>query len=101
HDAVGDDREYTDRMPKGQGCAKQPHEGWVQGRNAPTEVISEALARAADAGREVFGQNRAHAGENARGEKAEREAQEEHHRIRDWKLRVNENRDHPPNREYN
>src|SRR5947208_14488988 len=29
-----------------------------------------------------------------RGEKAEREAQEEHHRIRDWKLSVDENRDH-------
>jgi hypothetical protein len=60
----------------------------IERRYAPSEIIDEALSRPEHACRKILSEERAHAGENARDENAKREAQDQHHRVVDRKLRI-------------
>lgn len=59
--AVSELREYPDRLPQRQARAEQSDEPYVQGGDAASEIVGEAQARAAHAGRKQFGQERPHA----------------------------------------
>src|SRR5215813_10186939 len=73
-DAVGQDREHADRLAKRELRTQQPDEGRIERRNAASKIVGETLARTADRGWEVLGEERPHPGEDARGKEAEREA---------------------------
>ena len=71
----------------------RPHEGREERAEATPEIIREALPGRADAGWEQLGEEWPDAAEHARGEEAERKAQQQHHRVGDRQISV-EQRDH-------
>ena len=99
--AIGNDGKHADRLSERQHRAQHANEQRIYRRDAPAEIIGEALARAAHAGREQFGQERAHAGKHALREEAEREAEKQHHGVVNGKLRVADDRHDRANREQN
>src|SRR5882757_6870296 len=92
-DAIGDEREHADRMAERQLGAQQTDKERIEGGDASSKIIGEALPRSAYAGGEAFRQERAHTGEYPRGEEPEREAENEHDRVVHWDLRIDEHRD--------
>src|SRR6185312_10968435 len=101
HETVSDQSEDSDRTAERHGGAQHAGEEWAQRSEAAAEIIGEALPRTAHAGRIQFRQNRPHARENPRDEKAEREAEYQHHRVVDVNLGVNEHGHDRADREQN
>lgn len=90
--AVGDEREHADRLAERKLGAQHADEHRIERGDAAAKIIGEPLPRAAHPRREQFGEERPHAGEDARGEEAEGEAEPEHQRIVDRQLRVHDHR---------
>src|SRR5262249_6151183 len=75
---IGSGGEQADGMAERHGRAEPADEAGKERADAASEIVGEALGRAAHPRRKQLGEERANAAEDAGGEEAEREAERQH-----------------------